>query len=515
MERNYIYKLIINLIQKSGKNLLGLFSRYSFSFQFRKDEEKFANSKKLDFSHSGSKSFGLVRVFLLVVGIGFFANFYAQTVETFNTAGSNSWVCPAGITSVTVECWGAGGGGGNSNNSTGNGGGGGGGGAYSKRIITVVPGNTYYYSVGTGGTGAPGSSITAAVDGGNSWFNSSNSTPSSDLSSNVLAAGGKKGVNASLTGGGAGGTTANSYGSTKYAGGKGGNGASNGGGGGGGSAGTASNGNDGTVGNSNTDNVGGIAVTDGGSGGNGKGTYGHGGENGNSPGGGGGAPDDYASPSGGSGANGQVKLTYCQSFPATLSINGATAVPYVSYPTITAAIAALNGCGITQATVLELTSNYFSLAPGMAAENTATISLSNVTGQSATNTITIRPASGVTGKTLTSANTTAVFSFNGSDNWIIDGRPGGTGTSVDLIIQSTSTTSGATAVQFSSNATYNTIRYCNLKSTATGTTSGVVTFGTGSNSNNTITNCEIDGGAGSTAAPTNAARVGIYMLEFM
>ena len=56
LERFYIYRLIIDLIQKSGKNLLGLFSRYSFSFQFRKDEETNADSYKVDLSFCGKKS---------------------------------------------------------------------------------------------------------------------------------------------------------------------------------------------------------------------------------------------------------------------------------------------------------------------------------------------------------------------------------------------------------------------------------------------------------------------------
>lgn len=243
--------------------------------------------------------------------------------EIFSTATPSAvaWTCPDGVTSVTVEAWGAGGGAGNSNNAEGNGGGGGGGGAYSKRVITVVPGTIYYYYVGDGGNGGPGSSTTAAVDGQNSWFNSSNSMPSSDLSSNVLAAGGKKGANASTTGGGAGGTVANSYGSTKYAGGKGGNGGSSGGGGGGGSAGIAATGNNGANGVTGNPVAGGAAVTGGGAGGNGKGSYQKSGDNGSSPGGGGGAGDNYRTNSGGAGADGQIKLTYTV-YSATIRTSG-------------------------------------------------------------------------------------------------------------------------------------------------------------------------------------------------
>ena len=96
----------------------------------------------------------------------------AQTTETFQTAGSYTWVCPANVTSVTVQCWGGGGGGGNSNNSTANGGHGGGGGAFSQSTLSVTPGQTYYLSVGSSGSGAPVSSWIEAGDGGDSWFNS-------------------------------------------------------------------------------------------------------------------------------------------------------------------------------------------------------------------------------------------------------------------------------------------------------------------------------------------------------
>ncbi|HPF00186.1 MAG TPA: hypothetical protein PKY63_05930, partial [Bacteroidales bacterium] len=38
---------------------------------------------------------------------------FSQTT-TFTTSGT--WTCPAGVTSVTVECWGGGGGGGGTKN---------------------------------------------------------------------------------------------------------------------------------------------------------------------------------------------------------------------------------------------------------------------------------------------------------------------------------------------------------------------------------------------------------------
>ena len=460
-------------------------------------------------------SSGLISLALVIFFTGSFQSTYAQTVDTYTS--SATWTCPAGVTSVQVECWGGGGAGGSAKCFGGMGdyayGAGGAGGAYAFKTVSVTPGLTYTVNVGasvaSGGTAS-------AVNGNPSWFSTTSS---------VYAEGGAGGagiVQTSSLGsqGGVNGTgsSSSSIGDTKYAGGSGKSGyysSSTRSGGGGGSGGTSS------AGNSATTNSGATAVTGGGAGGSGLNNTEGVGSNGGAPGGGGGGALSKTTTTlmlGGSGAAGQVKLTYCQSFPATLSINGATAVPYVSYPTITAAIAALNGCGITQATVLELTSNYFSLAPGMAAENTATISLTNVTGQSATNTITIRPASGVTGKTLTSANTTSVFSLNESDYWIIDGRPGGSGSSADLIIENTSTATGGSAIKFSNDATNNIIRYCTLKSNFGSATEGIVNFstttGTIGNDSNTITYCIFDGTAGATASPAVAgtAQNGIYSL---
>src|SRR5215472_12827839 len=67
---------------------------------------------------------------------------------TFTTAGTFLWTCPAGVTSVQAECWGAGGAGGSGMGNTTTGGGGGGG-AYSKaNAISVTPGTQYTVIVG-------------------------------------------------------------------------------------------------------------------------------------------------------------------------------------------------------------------------------------------------------------------------------------------------------------------------------------------------------------------------------
>ena len=69
-----------------------------------------------------------------------FAALPASAVDV-TIPGSGTWTAPAGVTSITIECWGAGGGGGMDTNSNNGGGGGGGGGAYAKvNNFAVTPG---------------------------------------------------------------------------------------------------------------------------------------------------------------------------------------------------------------------------------------------------------------------------------------------------------------------------------------------------------------------------------------
>ena len=60
---------------------------------------------------------------------------FSAEVVTFNTPGTTNWVCPSGVFTIQVECWGGGGAGGagrkdaNTGGNTSQNGGGGGGGA--------------------------------------------------------------------------------------------------------------------------------------------------------------------------------------------------------------------------------------------------------------------------------------------------------------------------------------------------------------------------------------------------
>ena len=225
---------------------------------------------------------------LFVVFTGY--NSFAQSQSTFTTSGS--WICPAGVTSVTAECWGAGG---NGAKATSNGSyvGGGGGGAYSFGVVTVIPGTTYNIVVGNGGTGN-----STANSGGDSYFN---------LTTTVMAKGGN-GLASTITIGAIGGLASASVGTIKRDGGTGGTASGTNAGGGGSGAGST------TAANNGAAPAGGPAVaSNGGAGGDGrKNSQGQGvGSNGLIYGGGGGGAYRSAnSQNGGSGANGYVVISY-------------------------------------------------------------------------------------------------------------------------------------------------------------------------------------------------------------
>ncbi|KAF2335535.1 fibronectin type III domain-containing protein [Flavobacterium daemonense] len=140
----------------------------------------------------------------------------AQTTATFTLGGSQTFVSPAGVTSITVQAWGAGGGGGSSTNPGirgARGGSGGGGGAFASAVLTITSGETLTVNVGTGGKGVD------SQNGGNGG--SSGITGYS-----ILAEGGKGGLvnNGNLVVGGVAGLAANSLGTTTTSGTAGGNG---------------------------------------------------------------------------------------------------------------------------------------------------------------------------------------------------------------------------------------------------------------------------------------------------
>ncbi len=224
------------------------------------------------------------KLFVAVALISAIEYSFAQT-QTFTSSGT--FTVPNGVTSITVEAWGAGGGGSTITNNSGLRGGGGGGGAYASSIVAVTPGNSYSVVVGTGGP--------ASSPGGSTSFNT-------DI---VVAAGGLGGTNNS-TSGGAGGTISSSIGTIRYQGGDGANGGSTYSGGGGG--GSGSNGNGGSASGVTAGLGTAINGGDGGEGVSGSSD----GLPGNNYGGGGSGACTNSNPNrtGGSGADGLVIITY-------------------------------------------------------------------------------------------------------------------------------------------------------------------------------------------------------------
>ncbi len=268
-----------------------------------------------------NRSFTQLILSLLAVFVAVFAvpTIGWATTDTFTTAGSTTWTCPAGVFSAQVECWGGGGSGGAGINgggtTNGSGAGGGGGGAYALKAVAVTPGTVYNLVVGAGGAAG-----TTSNPGADSTFNATT----------VVARGGAAGasVNGQLLAGsgGAGGSAAGSVGDTTFSGGTGANGVAganpNGGGGGGSSAGTASSGNNGST------TTAGAAVTGGGAGGNGA-TSSANGSNASSPGGGGGGAKTASSTqrNGGAGGTGKVAITYtAATAPVVAATTAATSI---------------------------------------------------------------------------------------------------------------------------------------------------------------------------------------------
>ncbi len=225
--------------------------------------------------------------------------------QTFTTAndGTNAFTVPAGVTSITVQVWGAGGGGGG-NPQNQDGGGGGGGGGYSESTIAVTPGQQFDVTVGAGGSGSCGN--THGIAGGQSFFNTVGT---------VMANGGGGGLRRTNNGGDGGAGAAAGAGTITRTGGNGAEGInSNAGAGGGGGEGAGPTCNGQALVVTDHQTAGGTGCAGGGDGGDGgtAGSNSNNGYDGTGPGGGGGGAADEGSNNrcGGDGADGSVVVTW-------------------------------------------------------------------------------------------------------------------------------------------------------------------------------------------------------------
>lgn len=190
-----------------------------------------------------------------------------------------------------------------------------------------------------------------------------------------------------------------------------------------------------------------------------------------------------------------------------------------SHNSVSAAIAAIPST-ITQAYVIEITTAY------TGANEVYPISFPVKSGASASNTITLRPANGVSNATISTAFATTasgVVELNDADYVIIDGRAGGTGTSNNLSITNTNT--GATAaIILLGGATNNIIRNCNLSHASSTSLGRSIAFSTSvgntsGNSDNLIQFCKFTGGRANVAFSGTTGilntRNKIYGCEFV
>lgn len=177
----------------------------------------------------------------------------AMGQQAFTTAGTYTWVAPAGVTSASIVTVGGGGGGRNLPFGGAQDGGGGAGGALAyANNVSITPGSSYTVVVGVGGTGgdSPGTGGQSRFSLGGTTYVAANGGTAGQLGPN--AAGGTVSVGTGGAGGiGTGGTGAGGGGAGGYAGAGGqsgyaasGSAGAGGGGGGGGSAGSFSDGID-------------------------------------------------------------------------------------------------------------------------------------------------------------------------------------------------------------------------------------------------------------------------------
>ena len=191
------------------------------------------------------------------------------------------------------------------------------------------------------------------------------------------------------------------------------------------------------------------------------------------------------------------------SYTILASISGSKNIPG-DYPTLTAAVAALNSSVITGPVVFNLVDSSFSRpgSPDTTGE-TFPITINANSGSSSTNTVTIKPASGQTVTMTGSSSAAAVIIVNGADYVIVDGSNNGT-SSRDLTITNGSTSTASAVIWLQSNgadgATNNVVENVNVVGSGNtqtlfgvgsgGSTISITSAGNGNNGN-LIANCNI------------------------
>ena len=170
--------------------------------------------------------------------------------------------------------------------------------------------------------------------------------------------------------------------------------------------------------------------------------------------------------------------------------------PGAAYSTLTAAFAALNTNGVKGPVILELQANYTS------STETYPLTIPAFAGVSETNQVTIQPAASAIGLVIKCPNLilAPTIQLNSAAYINIDGRPGGTGTKVQLSIVSDQETT--TAIALLDNCSHNNFRYIDLSAYMYNAESGIIslTAGNATNGNtyNTFEHCTLHNISGKT-----------------
>ena len=176
----------------------------------------------------------------------------------------------------------------------------------------------------------------------------------------------------------------------------------------------------------------------------------------------------------------------------SVSLKDGTGTVISSHTSITDAYTAISAT-LTQAYTIELTSAY------TGGTETYPIVFTAKAGASAANTITLRPAAGVTTMSIqASVSGSPVINLNDADYVVIDGRAGGTGNGM-MVVRNLATTSSANSIQLINGACFNLVRNCDVyNSTTTSTGRAIAILASASNptgnSDNQFRYCNFTGG---------------------
>jgi len=160
------------------------------------------------------------------------------------------------------------------------------------------------------------------------------------------------------------------------------------------------------------------------------------------------------------------------------------------YARLSEAFQAINSGAVTGVIELQITGDIIEVA-------TAQLNASG-SGSANYTSIVIYPT--ITGLSVTGNFNTTLIDFNGADQVTLDGRVNRSGSTPDLSIINTSTGTHASALRFIGSAEYNTVRYCNIRSSCYSPGVGMITFtssttGNG-NDHNIIEYCNITNAGG-------------------